>query len=149
MHARVLLLCMLVCALLTAALSAVRVCSSVDSFCCVPSRSALLALCFSHPAMSRPAPFPIVIKLLTGKTIGLDVHASDSVASLKKPLQAELGTPPDSEQQRLIFAGQRLEDHRTLASCGIARGSTVHMVLGECEAGRIAKIETNAEREWH
>lgn len=68
----------------------------------------------------------IRIKTLAGAVLKLGVRLSSTIEVVKTGIRDMEGIPV--EQQRLIFGGNLLEDHRLLCEYGIMEGSELHLV---------------------
>ncbi|KAA6316376.1 MAG: putative ubiquitin, partial [Streblomastix strix] len=68
----------------------------------------------------------IFVKTLTNKIIELEVHEDDTIESVKQQIQDKEGIPTD--QQRLVFVGEKLDDELTLQECNIRKEATLHLL---------------------
>ena len=73
------------------------------------------------------AAFTIFVKETTGRTLTLEVKASDTMANVKTKIRDREGIPPD--RQRLVFAGRPLDDAHTLQDYNIQQDSTIDMLV--------------------
>ena len=82
----------------------------------------------------------IIVKTLTGKIITLLVESSNTIQNVKTKIQSKEGIP--LKEQRLLFAGQQLEDNQTLSHYNVEKGDTFHLVLRKSRAFLISAVTT-------
>lgn len=71
--------------------------------------------------------FGIYVKSLTGRSIYIEITHQMSIEELKMIIQEKDGIP--AEQQRIIFAGNNLDDSMLVGRYNISKDSTLHLVL--------------------
>lgn len=75
----------------------------------------------------------IIIKTLYGTSEALDVRLSDTIMSVKRNVEANIGLP--FGELRLIFCGKQLEDNRTLEDYSVKNQAIIHLDLVEGRRG--------------
>ena len=84
--------------------------------------------------------------LVTGKEVALDVKPSDTVESVKQKVEEKEGIPAD--EQGLMFAGNELEDGRTLSDYNIETEATLDLVERRRARFSYKASLKKAVREW-
>jgi ubiquitin C len=74
-----------------------------------------------------PTNIPVFVKTLAGKTIVLDVNATDTVQTLKDKIREKEGIKQD--QQRIVYAGKQLANGSILGEYNIQKDATFHLIL--------------------
>jgi hypothetical protein len=75
-------------------------------------------------------PMTIFVKTITGRTISInDVKPSDSIYQVRTKIQEKEGVPP--EYGKLVFAGMKLLNEKSVSSYNIRNESTLHMLMGQ------------------
>eukprot|EP00931_Biecheleriopsis_adriatica_P033670 TRINITY_DN1952_c0_g1_i5.p1 TRINITY_DN1952_c0_g1~~TRINITY_DN1952_c0_g1_i5.p1 ORF type:complete len:183 (+),score=47.43 TRINITY_DN1952_c0_g1_i5:84-551(+) len=82
----------------------------------------------------------LFVNSLTGQTLAVDATPADSVASLKDKISTQQSIP--ANEQRLIYAGSSLEEHKLLGECGLEDESTVFLSLELSGGGKKRKKKT-------
>jgi len=72
---------------------------------------------------------PIKLLLSTGKHVRLTVHSTDTIASVKRQVQAAASV--DARRLRIFFAGKQLLDRQRISDAKIHRGYTLQVVVAE------------------
>jgi len=88
----------------------------------------------------------IVVKMMTGKTITLEVEPETSIEAAKSKIQEKEGIPPD--QQHLVYGGKELEDGRTLKEYKIQNESILGLLIRRLQPGMqiFVKMMTGLEK---
>jgi len=93
-------------------------------------RESILHLIPTH----RDSVMPIRLQTLTGKTITLEVAPQDTIDAVKNEVFVKEGITV--ERQSLLYAGEKLNDRKTLKYYNITRSSVLKLILKKSPEGK-------------
>ena len=82
----------------------------------------------------RDGVMPIRLQTLTGKTITLEVAPHDTIHAVKKEVFVKEGIT--GERQSLFYAGEKLDDRKTLKDYNITENSVSKLILKKSPEGK-------------
>lgn len=82
---------------------------------------------FLHLAVRLCGGVQIFVKPLSGERVDINAELLDTGKLVKIKVHDSMGIPP--EHQKLIFAGNLLDDDKTLSDQNVQKDSTVHLVF--------------------
>ena len=80
----------------------------------------------------------VSVATVTGQTFTFDVNQSDTIKHVKGMIERKEGIATD--QQRLIFSGEELEDHSTLSHYKIGPGAAITLGNGNASNSFISSL---------
>lgn len=88
-----------------------------------------------------PVGIEVKVKMMDGIVYPMKLDQNDNIRKVKRTIHQLYHISPD--QQRLVFAGQRLEEDRTLLECNVQDGSTLILVQRLRSRRRAAMVSWN------
>ena len=86
----------------------------------------------------RDRVMPICLQTLTGKTITLEVAPQDTIDAVKKEAFQKEGMTV--EHQTLFYAGEKLNDRKTLKDYNITSNSVLKLILKKSPEGKLREV---------
>ena len=93
----------------------------------------LLVLLLMAAMTVQASAMQIFVETVSGKTLTLEVEPTDSIEAIKVKIQEKTGILP--ECQRLYFAGQMLEEGKTLTDYNIQKETMLQLSVGKTNDG--------------